>query len=161
MGWFAKKADGKRTAVVEPLTVTSGVDGTYVSHSPPIEIVSPESVDRDYIKKRQQYEQAGVGEYWIIDELKSLVKLLRLGDDAQYKEVKPRKGVLMSTTIAGFWLRTAWLWQTELPDPDDVLHEILAGPPAYRPATDAATPRNSRPNPILVASTPNNTKWNT
>ena len=39
--------------------------------------------------------------------------------------------------------------------------DTFAGPPANRPATAAATPRNSRPSPILVASTPNSTKWNT
>src|SRR5262245_51207439 len=33
-----------------------------------IEIVSPESVERDYHKKRALYQRAGVAEYWIIDE---------------------------------------------------------------------------------------------
>ncbi len=33
-----------------------------------IEIVSPESVERDYEKKRKQYQRARVPEYWIIDE---------------------------------------------------------------------------------------------
>jgi Uma2 family endonuclease len=33
-----------------------------------IEIVSPESVDCDYNKKRVQYEQFGVPEFWIIDQ---------------------------------------------------------------------------------------------
>jgi Uma2 family endonuclease len=94
-----------------------------------IEIVSPESIDRDFVLKRRRYEQAGVREYWIIDELESRVTLLRLGRDGRYKEVRPRKGVLESKVISGFWLRPAWLWQKELPDPDEVLREILAGPP--------------------------------
>src|SRR5262249_29798665 len=34
-----------------------------------VEIVSPESMDRDYGKKRRQYAEAGVPEYWIIDEI--------------------------------------------------------------------------------------------
>jgi Uma2 family endonuclease len=93
------------------------------------EVVSPESVDRDYIAKRRQYEQAGVQEYWIIDEVQSRVTLLRLDRDGKYKEIKPRKGILQSKVIAGFWLRPAWLWQNELPDPDEVLREILAGTP--------------------------------
>jgi Uma2 family endonuclease len=90
-----------------------------------IEIVSPESVDRDYIAKRGQYEQAGVREYWIIDEVQCRVTLLRLGRDGTFKAVKPRKGILESKVIAGFWLRPAWLWQNELPDPDEVLKEIM------------------------------------
>lgn len=32
-----------------------------------VEIVSPESVERDYDRKRRYYETAGVREYWIID----------------------------------------------------------------------------------------------
>jgi Uma2 family endonuclease len=103
----------------------------YVDGAPDaaMEIVSPESVDRDYNAKRHQYEQAGVREYWIIDELEHRMTLLRLGRDGTYKEVRPRKGILASKVITGFWLRTTWLWQPELPDPDEVLREILAGPP--------------------------------
>src|SRR5437870_821596 len=33
-----------------------------------VEIVSPESEERDYQKKRKQYEEAGIPEYWIVDE---------------------------------------------------------------------------------------------
>src|SRR5262245_45079793 len=42
----------------------------YVNGSPDLamEIVSPESVERDYEKKRLQYQHARIPEYWIIDE---------------------------------------------------------------------------------------------
>src|SRR5271168_2737566 len=33
------------------------------------EIVSPESIERDYQKKRRQYQKYGVREYWIIDQM--------------------------------------------------------------------------------------------
>lgn len=33
-----------------------------------VEIVSPESVARDYIKKRALYAESGVPEYWIVDQ---------------------------------------------------------------------------------------------
>jgi Uma2 family endonuclease len=41
----------------------------YVDGAPDlvIEIVSPESAERDYDDKRRVYERAGVGEYWVID----------------------------------------------------------------------------------------------
>ncbi|MBC8098174.1 MAG: Uma2 family endonuclease, partial [Armatimonadetes bacterium] len=32
-----------------------------------IEVVSPESVTRDYADKLVEYEQGGVGEYWVLD----------------------------------------------------------------------------------------------
>jgi Uma2 family endonuclease len=43
-----------------------------------VEIVSPDSVERDYKKKRTLYEQARIPEYWIIDEIEETVTLLRL-----------------------------------------------------------------------------------
>jgi Uma2 family endonuclease len=91
-----------------------------------VEIVSPESEDRDYGKKRKQYEEAGIPEYWIIDEPEQKVTLLRLGKDGKYREVRPRKGVLQSKALPGFWLRIEWLWQEPLPKKVPILNEILA-----------------------------------
>ncbi len=76
-----------------------------------IEIVSPDSVTRDYQAKHELYESAGVREYWIVDEAKQLVTALRLDRRGTFKEVRPRKGVLTSRTVSGFWLRLEWLWQ--------------------------------------------------
>jgi Uma2 family endonuclease len=90
-----------------------------------VEIVSPESVDRDYQKKRAQYE-AGVPEYWIVDEVEQRVTLLRLATTGKYREVRPRKGVLHSEVLSGFWLRPEWLWQQERPMETDVLAMLLA-----------------------------------
>jgi Uma2 family endonuclease len=93
-----------------------------------VEIVSPDSIDRDYRSKREQYRRAGVGEYWIVDEIEQEVTLLRLGSRRTYREVRPRKGVLQSEILAGFWVRLEWLWQAPLPDPLDTLAEVLAVP---------------------------------
>jgi len=49
-----------------------------------VEVVSPyrnqkdDNYQRDYVDKRQQYEQLGVGEYWIIDPQAKLVTVLLL-----------------------------------------------------------------------------------
>jgi Uma2 family endonuclease len=93
-----------------------------------IEIVSPESVERDYEKKRKLYERFGVPEYWIINEKLEKVTLLRLSHGG-YKEVRPRKGCLASAVLPGFWFRPAWVWQQPRPKKSAVLAEILAGPP--------------------------------
>lgn len=97
-----------------------------------MEIVSPDSIERDYEKKRDQYEQAGVGEYWIIDETEQKVTLLRLGANGKYRQVKPRKGELHSAVLDGFWLRPEWLWQEPLPRKRAVLQQLLdrLNPPA-------------------------------
>lgn len=36
-----------------------------------LEVVSPSSISRDYIKKACKYQEAGVREYWIVDPIKS------------------------------------------------------------------------------------------
>jgi Uma2 family endonuclease len=90
-----------------------------------IEIVSPESVERDYVRKREQYRQAGVPEYWIVDEREQRIVLLRRSASGAYREVKPRKGVLHSKALPGFWLRPEWLWQEPRPKKKTILAEIL------------------------------------
>jgi Uma2 family endonuclease len=90
-----------------------------------VEIVSPESEERDYKTKRAQYEEAGVHEYWIVDEAKKRVILLRLDKKGKYRQVRPKGDVLHSEAMPGFWLRRAWLWQSPRPRKYDVLKEIL------------------------------------
>jgi Uma2 family endonuclease len=89
-----------------------------------LEIVSPDSVERDYRSKRLQYQEAGVLEYWIVDEIKKKVTLLRLDRHGVYREIRLRKGLLHSEVLTGFWLRPEWLWQDPLPIVTDVLAEI-------------------------------------
>ncbi len=76
-----------------------------------IEIVSPESVERDYDKKRRQYQQFKIPENWIIDEHEEKATLLRLDARGKYREVAPRKGIFHSQALEGFWLDPEWLWQ--------------------------------------------------
>ena len=92
-----------------------------------VEIVSPDSIERDYKKKRAQYERFGVGEYWIIDEMKQLVTLLRLDARGKYCEVRSRQGKLHSSVMPGFWIRPEWMWPATRPRKTDALGEILAG----------------------------------
>jgi Uma2 family endonuclease len=90
-----------------------------------VEIVSPDSVERDYDLKREQYQRAGVPEYWIIDELEQRVLWLRLAGRRRYREIRPQRGVLHSHVLPGFWLRPEWLWQTPRPSMRRTLAEIL------------------------------------
>jgi Uma2 family endonuclease len=91
-----------------------------------IEVVSPECVERDYVKKRTLYETAGVREYWIIDEELQKVLMLRLDRAGHYREVRAKKGVLRSFVVPGFWIRTAWLWQQPRPGEAEILEETLS-----------------------------------
>src|SRR5437764_12783389 len=53
-----------------------------------IEIVSPDSVERDYYDKRELYEQFQIPEYWIIDEHEQTALFLRLNARGRYREVR-------------------------------------------------------------------------
>jgi Uma2 family endonuclease len=89
-----------------------------------VEIVSPESEDRDYNKKRLQYEHFSIEEYWIIDPMKHKATFLRLGKDRKYREVHPRLGIYRSKVLRGFWLRLEWLWPETRPLKERALAEI-------------------------------------
>ena len=54
-----------------------------------IEVVSPSSVDRDYVEKREEYWTLGAKEYWIVDAAMGKVTQLRRGkSDWISREVK-------------------------------------------------------------------------
>jgi Uma2 family endonuclease len=89
------------------------------------EIVSPESIERDYQKKRRQYEKYGVREYWIIDQMEETVTLLRLNKRGKYQEVKAKDGIYYSEVIDGFWLDAKWLWQSPRPKKSEILELLL------------------------------------
>jgi Uma2 family endonuclease len=97
-----------------------------------VEIVSPESIERDYKTKRGQNEKAGVREYWIADEIEETVTLLRLNKKGKYREVKPKNGELHSEVLPGFFIRPEWLFQKRRPKLRATLNQILArlDPPA-------------------------------
>jgi Uma2 family endonuclease len=90
-----------------------------------IEIVSPDSVERDYDKKRRQYQRFRIPEYWIIDEHERKVTLLRLDARGKYREVSPRKGVFHSQALEGFWLDPSWLWHRPYPDEIETVQRLL------------------------------------
>jgi Uma2 family endonuclease len=92
------------------------------------EIVTPESVERDYDRKRRLYQKFRFPEYWIVDEELQRVTLLRLGNRG-YQEVRPHKGALKSRVLPGFWLRPEWTWKLPRPRKAETLKEILAGLP--------------------------------
>lgn len=89
-----------------------------------IEIVSPDSVDRDYEDKRRRYEEAGVREYWIIDPLeKSATFLVREGE--LFVERFPPEQMYESTVLPGLTLDVRWLWQRPLPPTMPIVRRLL------------------------------------
>ena len=87
-----------------------------------VEIISPESRDRDRGDKFFEYETAGVREYWLLDPLRRRAEWYQLQSDGVYDAVAlDGDGVYHSQVLAGLWLRESWIWQR--PKLLDVLRE--------------------------------------
>jgi Uma2 family endonuclease len=81
-----------------------------------IEIVSPESMERDYGTKFALYEKAGVPEYWLFDPIRHIAVIYVLGADKVYHPAeKDAQGRLVSTLLPGFALEPALLWRDTPP----------------------------------------------
>jgi len=89
-----------------------------------VEIVSPDSVDRDYEGKRPRYEAAGVLEYWIIDPLESTATFLVREGDVFVEQVSSEH-VYQSRVLEGFELDVRWLWQRPLPATMPIVRRLL------------------------------------
>ena len=94
-----------------------------------VEIVSPESVERDRGTKFYEYARGGVPEYWLIDPQVQWVEFYRLAGVHYRPAFSGDEGVYHSEAMDGFWLRVEWLWQESLPAVEDVLLEV--GEEAY------------------------------
>ena len=88
-----------------------------------VEIISPESIERDRQTKFGEYEAAGVGEYWLIDPENQQAEFYRLDESGFYKLTETSEGVFHSEVLDGFFLRLEWLWQ-ENPPTFEALREL-------------------------------------
>jgi Uma2 family endonuclease len=90
-----------------------------------VEIVSDDSVHRDRVDKFDEYEAAGVPEYWVLDNRPEEQRawFYQLDPSGRYQSVPVgTDGVYSSAALPGFELRVEWLWQEE----PDVLAALAA-----------------------------------
>ena len=81
-----------------------------------IEIVSPDSIERDRVRKFAEYQGGGVREYWLIDPLTRDASFFLLDDQGRYQPIPAdAEGLYRSVRLPGFWLRVDWLWQSPSP----------------------------------------------
>lgn len=80
-----------------------------------VEIVSPESIERDNEIKFGEYEKAGIKEYWLIDPQENRAEFYRLNAEGFYRLVETSDGIFRSDVLPGFFLRVEWLWRENLP----------------------------------------------
>ena len=78
-----------------------------------VEVVSPDNPDRDLVAKRQDYAEAGIPEYWIVDPRYETVTVLTLEDDAYVEHgVFGRGETAKSTLLDGFAVDVADLFDS-------------------------------------------------
>lgn len=85
-----------------------------------MEIVSDDSVERDWRTKYHEYEQAGVREYWVIDPPHQRVGVYRLNEAGRFEDVPIQEGAFHSSVVNGFWIRPEWLWREPLPNTAEI-----------------------------------------
>ncbi len=89
-----------------------------------IEIISPESLARDTQDKFQEYETAGIKEYWTIDPNTRTAIFYGFDDGGKYKMLPiSADGIFESRVIEKLRIKTDWLWQETLPNLMDILKE--------------------------------------
>jgi Uma2 family endonuclease len=90
-----------------------------------VEVVSPDSVQRDLADKVREYEAAAIPEYWTIDPLRQTALFRQMSPGGRYRLVAPdAAGYYHSVVLPGFRLRPDWLWRRPLPLLAEVEPEI-------------------------------------
>src|SRR5205807_2577326 len=73
------------------------------------EIISPDSIARDWREKYADYQAAGVREYWILDPAVPRFDVYSLGGDGQFHTIALQDGKVASVVLPGFYFRPEWL----------------------------------------------------
>ncbi|MCC7365640.1 MAG: Uma2 family endonuclease [Dehalococcoidia bacterium] len=77
-----------------------------------IEVVSPDSPARDRVTKLEEYDQAGIPEYWVVDPRpgSERVEFFARSDGGRLeRRVADENGVYHSAIVSGLWVRVSWL----------------------------------------------------
>jgi len=107
-----------------------------------VEIVSDDSAHRDRVDKFDEYEAAGVAEYWVIDNRPQRQRAwFYVRDEAGRFRPVPvgDDGLYRSVVLPGLTLRLNWLWQAQ-PDLLAALAQVI-GPERLAEALRAAAGR--------------------
>jgi len=93
-----------------------------------VEVLSAGTLSHDRNRKFRAYAQGGVREYWIVDSRPNHPRadFYRIDDSSQYELFATEDDErINSVVLPGFWLKPAWLWADEMPEPLTVFGEIL------------------------------------
>lgn len=91
------------------------------------ELVSDDTYALDYVEKFNEYEEAGVKEYVLIDTRSEseAFNYFRLDAEGRYQPVIPEsRGRYHSAMVRGFWIDPAWFWRDPLPSGMEITMKI-------------------------------------
>jgi Uma2 family endonuclease len=81
-----------------------------------IEIISPGTAAIDRGKKFYEYEEGGVGEYWILDPFRKRAEFYQRDASGTFDMIAPdEQGVYTSRAIKGLWVDVRWFWRSPFP----------------------------------------------
>lgn len=82
-----------------------------------IEVVSPESIERDYGTKFREYERGGVREYWLIDMERHIADVYALNENGFYhRRPLDELGRITSGVLPKLAISPELLWAEQKPD---------------------------------------------
>jgi Uma2 family endonuclease len=125
---FIRFARRKQRRVPDVMFISNArrqrIRSTYIDGAPDliVEIVSPDSRNRDRRDKYFAYEAGGVREYWIIDPLLETLDVYALRG-RKFEEITPVDDRIDSRVLPGLFLRSKWLFGKQRPKVSQVLKE--------------------------------------
>jgi Uma2 family endonuclease len=101
------------------------VHDTHIEGAPDliVEIVSPDSVSRDWQRKYIEYEKAGVKESWVIDPRVQRMEAYS-NRGKRFAQIPEKDSKIISTLLPKFYLRPEWVWRQPLPPTREALREL-------------------------------------
>ncbi len=92
-----------------------------------IEVVSPSNAAVDYGEKLEEYEQGGVGEYWLFDPQRRAAYFYHQQETGGYLSVSAdADGNYRTPRLPKFVLNVPTLWQDELPNVVQIMETVRA-----------------------------------
>lgn len=89
-----------------------------------VEIVSPESMQRDRGEKFGEYERGGVQEYWILDPVRKESLFYVLGQEGLFYNQPPQEGIYTSSVLDKLKLDVNVFWREKLPTTREVVQMV-------------------------------------
>lgn len=91
-----------------------------------VEVASPATRAMDLGEKAEEYRQAGVPEYWVVD-LDGREVTAHTPGTGTWEVERWKAGKLTSRSVPGFWVEVGWLFRKPLPPADACLRDVLKG----------------------------------